>query len=136
METPLPEAIVLFDGVCNFCNTTVNTIIKYDKKAYIKFAPLQSVIGKELLAHHQIDLHKVDSVIFIQNGKAYLFSTAILRIARQLDGLFPLLYVFMLVPKFIRNPLYKWIAKNRYKWFGKKESCMIPTPEVKERFMG
>lgn len=129
-------AIVLFDGVCNFCNTTVNTIIKYDKRAYIKFTPLQSELGRELLNQYHIDVSKVDSVIFIENDKAYVFSSAILHIARRLKGLFPLLFVFKLVPAFIRNPLYKWIAKNRYKWFGKKDSCMIPSPEIRSRFIG
>lgn len=136
MEKRLPEAIVLFDGVCNFCNTTVNTIIRHDKRAYIKFAPLQSDLGKELLHQHQIDIHKVDSVIFIERGKAYVFSSAILYISRRLNGLFPLLFVFILVPAFIRNPIYKWIARNRYKWFGKMDHCMVPTPEVRSRFIG
>lgn len=130
------KAIVLFDGVCKFCNTTVNTIIKNDKKAYIKFAPLQSTIGKQLMEKYHLDLSKIDSVIFIENGRAYIYSGAILHIARRLGGLYPLMYAFILIPSFIRNPIYKWIAKNRYKWFGKNDSCMIPTPEVKDRFIG
>jgi predicted DCC family thiol-disulfide oxidoreductase YuxK len=104
--------IILFDGVCNLCNSSVTLVIKRDKKNIFKFAALQSEIGKH-----------------------YEKSTAALKIARHLSGGYPLLYGFMIVPNFIRNWVYDYIAKNRYKWYGKRESCMIPTPELKEKFL-
>lgn len=130
-----PNGIILFDGVCNFCNTSVNTIIKFDKKKYFRFAPIQSDIGKFLMDTYKLDPVKFDSVILCDDNKAYVFSSAILNIARKLGGIYSLGYAFVLIPKFIRDPLYKWIAKNRYKWWGKKDSCMIPTPELKSRFL-
>ncbi|SRX56174.1 thiol-disulfide oxidoreductase DCC family protein [Aequorivita sp. CIP111184] len=127
--------IILFDGVCNLCNGAVTYIIQRDKKNIFKFAALQSEIGKQLVAKFKIDTKKVDSIIFIDGEKHYEKSTAALRISKDLSGAYPLLFGFMIVPKFIRNAVYDYIARNRYKWFGKKESCMIPTAELKERFL-
>ena len=129
------SAIILFDGVCNFCNDSVNFIIKNDKKNYFKFAPLQSEIGEKLLAEHQIDREKTDSVIVVENEKAYTHSTAALRIAKNLGGIWSFAYAFIIVPKFIRDAAYNLIARNRYKWFGKKDACMMPTPEIKAKFL-
>ena len=128
-------AIVLFDGVCNFCNSSINRIIKHDKKNYFRFAPLQSVIGQELLKKYAIDSSQTDSIILIENNKAYIKSTAILRVTKHLNRLYPLMYSLLIIPPFIRNGVYDLIARNRYKWFGKKEVCMIPTPEIKEKFI-
>ncbi|KJJ38079.1 thiol-disulfide oxidoreductase DCC family protein [Aequorivita vladivostokensis] len=127
--------IILFDGVCNLCNGAVTFIIKRDKKDVFKFAALQSEIGRELTSKFNIDTSKVDSIILIDGEKHYEKSSAALRIAKYLSGAYPLLFGFMVVPKFIRNAVYDYIAKNRYKWFGKKESCMIPTAELKSKFL-
>ena len=128
------ERIVLFDGICNYCNAMINFAIRNDKKAILKFAPLQSEAGKRLKEEYKIT-PGVDSVIFIENGKVYSHSVAAIRIARYLRWPAKALYGFIVVPKFIRQPIYKWIARNRYKWFGKKEACMIPTHDVRVRFL-
>lgn len=127
--------IVLFDGVCNLCNSSVNFVIKRDKKNIFKFAPLQSEIGRELTSKFSIDTSKVDSIILIDGEKHYEKSSAALYIAKNLSGAYPLLFGFMIMPKFIRNAVYDYIARNRYKWFGKKDSCMIPTKELKSKFL-
>lgn len=123
--------IILFDGVCNLCNGAVNFVIKRDKKNVFKFATLQSEHAEEF----GFDLTKMDSIILIDGDKNYSKSSAALHIARHLSGAYPLLYAFMILPKFIRDWVYDYIAKNRYKWFGKKESCMIPTPELQDKFL-
>ena len=128
-------SLILFDGVCNFCNSSVNKIIKHDKKNRFKFAALQSEIGKKLLKKHSIDSTKTDSIILIENNSAFTKSTAILKISKHLSGIYPLAYGFIIIPTFIRNFAYDFIARNRYKWWGKKDSCMIPTQEVKEKFI-
>lgn len=128
-------AIVLFDGVCNFCNSSVNFIIRHDKKAHFKFAPIQSEIGKVLCEKFEIDVQKIDSIILIENDQFNIKSSAILRITKKLNGTYPLLFGFIIIPRFVRDAAYDLIARNRYKWFGKKESCMIPTPDEKERFV-
>ncbi len=127
--------IVLFDGVCNLCNGAVTYIIKRDKKNVFKFAALQSEVGQQLISKFNIDTSKVDSIILIDGEKHCEKSSAALHIAKQLSGAYPLLFGFMIVPKFIRNAVYDYIARNRYKWFGKKESCMIPTKELKSKFL-
>lgn len=127
--------IILFDGVCNLCNSSVTFIIKKDSKNKFKFAALQSEVGQELVDRFHIDTDKTDSIILIDEEKAYIKSTAALRIAKELNGGWPLLYGFMILPNFLRNWVYDWVAKNRYRWFGKQESCMIPTPELKGKFL-
>lgn len=129
------QPIILFDGVCNFCNGAVNFTIKRDKKATIKFAALQSETGRQLVQQYGFPADDMRSFLFIENGKAYNRSTAALRVCRHLKGLWPLCYGFIIVPAFIRNGIYDWIAKNRYKWFGERQECMIPTPEVRARFL-
>jgi len=129
------KKIILFDGVCNLCNGSVVFIIKRDKKDVFRFAALQSEIGQELISKLNIDTSKTDSIILVTNDSYTSKSTAALKIARELSGGYPLLYVLMIIPAFIRNFVYDIIAKNRYKWFGKKESCMIPTPELKAKFL-
>ena len=129
------QPIILFDGVCNFCNSAVNFVIKRDKKASILFTPLQSDSGQKLLQQYNLPPGDMQSFVFIDNGKACIRSTASLKVCRYLKGLWPLCYAFIIVPKFIRDSIYNWIAKNRYKWFGVRQQCMIPTPEVKARFL-
>lgn len=130
----MDNAIVLFDGVCNYCNAMVNFAIKFNKSKSLRFAALQSKTGQLLRKQYNV-LPEIDSVVFIENKKAYVYSTAALKICKHLIFPFNLLVVLLWVPKFIREPIYKWIAKNRYKWFGKKEQCMVPTPELKNRFL-
>ena len=127
--------IILFDGICNFCNSAVNFTIKRNKKATIFFAALQSDAGIRLLKEHDLPLEDMQSFIFIEKGKAYNRSTAALKVCRHLRGLWPLCYGFIIIPKFIRDGIYNWIARNRYKWFGIKQECMIPSPAVKARFL-
>jgi predicted DCC family thiol-disulfide oxidoreductase YuxK len=129
------QPVILFDGVCNFCNSAVNFTLKRNKKANIRFAALQSEAGQKLLEQYHLPKDSLQSFIYIENGSAYNRSTAALKVCRHLRGLWPLCYGFIIVPRFIRDGIYNWIAKNRYKWFGMKQSCMIPAPEVKVRFL-
>jgi predicted DCC family thiol-disulfide oxidoreductase YuxK len=128
-------AIVLFDGVCHLCNNSVSFIIRHGRRGYFKFAPLQSPIGQELLRQHHLPSDELDTFVLIEEGKAYTRSTAALRVAKQLDGLWPVAYTLIVVPQPLRNVAYNVVAKSRYKWFGKRETCMIPTAEIKERFL-
>jgi predicted DCC family thiol-disulfide oxidoreductase YuxK len=129
------QDIVLFDGVCNLCNAAILFIIKRDKNNRFKFAPLESDTGKELLSMHQIDSSKIDSIVLISGDSAFAKAGAALRISKHLTGLWPLLYSLVIIPRCISDGVYDFIARNRYKWFGKKESCMIPTPELKSKFL-
>ncbi len=135
MKTAYRNKVVLFDGVCNLCNNSVVFIIKHDKEDRFRFAALQDAAGESLLAQHKVDTNTVDSIVLVDNEKTYTKSDAALRIALFLNGLYPLLYGFMIVPRFLRNWVYDLIAGNRYKWFGKKDNCMIPTPELKSKFL-
>ncbi len=131
----LYQHIVLFDGVCNLCNSGVQFIIKKDKRNLFKFAALQSDFGKELLVKYQIDTKSLNTFVYVNKDKAYIKSTAALKIAKALKRGWQIFYIFIIIPAFIRNFIYDFIAKNRYRWFGKKESCMIPTPELKAKFL-
>ncbi|MGB1121812.1 MAG: thiol-disulfide oxidoreductase DCC family protein [Saprospiraceae bacterium] len=124
--------IILFDGVCNLCNGAVQFIIERDKKRQFRFASLQSDFGQQ---YQQQVGAAVDSILLVKNDKIYQKSSAALRIARHLDGLWPLLFLFIIVPPFIRNSIYDWIARNRYRWFGKQDSCWLPTPDLKALFL-
>ncbi|MBO6661883.1 MAG: DUF393 domain-containing protein [Roseivirga sp.] len=127
--------ILLFDGVCNLCNSSVNFIIDHDPKGHFKFAALQSEFGQKKLEELGFDQEEFDSLVLLSGDKVYKKSSAALRIARKLSGLYPLLYVFIIIPPFIRHGVYNIIAKNRYKWWGKRDSCRMPTPELKARFV-
>jgi predicted DCC family thiol-disulfide oxidoreductase YuxK len=129
------ESIVLFDGVCVFCNGSVNLIIRNDPKGRFKFCPVQSEKGQALLQAHGLPLDYLASLVLVENGKAYTHSTGSLRIARRMRGLWPLFYVFMLVPRVVRDFVYRLVADNRYKLFGRHDACMMPTPEVRARFL-
>ena len=127
--------IILFDGVCNLCIRAVQFIIKRDKKKQFLFASLQGQTGQELLRKFNLPADKFHSLLLIEGDKSFTHSTATLRIARRFQGPWKLLYGFIIVPKFIRNAIYRWVSRNRYQWFGKQEECMVPTPALKERFL-
>ena len=129
--------IVLFDGVCNFCSASVQFMIARDPKARLKFAALQSEAGKKLMKEHGMADFSgdPDSIVVIDEGKVYEHSSAALRIARVLSFPWPVFYVGIIWPKFLRDAIYRFIAKRRYKWFGRKESCLVPTPELRARFL-
>lgn len=130
------KLIVLFDGICNFCNDSVQRIIKNDQKDRFRFASLQSEIGQELTRERGIDTSQVDSIILIDPGNAYYIkSTAALEIAKRMDGLYPMLQLFLILPASVRDWGYDYISKNRYKWFGKRDECKIPTPDEKAKFI-
>ena len=129
------HSIILFDGVCNLCNGAVQFVIKRDNKNRFLFASLQSEEGKQILEDNNFPANKSDSFLLVEDGKVYERSTAALRVLKNLSGLRSLLYGFIIVPKFIRDSVYNWIAKNRYQWFGQKDECMIPTPELKAKFL-
>ena len=129
------QSIVLFDGVCNFCNSSVNFIIRNDPRHRFKFAPLQSEAAQELLGKYGLNPTDLDSVVLIEKGQAFTRSTAALRIAKHLNGGWAWFSVFLVVPTSIRDFFYKLFAKNRYKLFGKTEACMMPTPELRIRFL-
>ncbi|WP_243646950.1 thiol-disulfide oxidoreductase DCC family protein [Scopulibacillus darangshiensis] len=126
--------MVLFDGVCNLCNGSVQFIIKRDPKGYFKFASLQGEAGKELIKGYGIPENS-DSFILIKDGEWYSKSSAALRVCRHLKGFWKLLYIVRFIPRQIRDHVYDIVARNRYKWFGKSESCMIPDPKLKDRFL-
>lgn len=129
------DHIILFDGVCNLCNGAVNFIIKKDKKQLYRFASLQSDVGIHLLKQYDLESNDLNSFVLIENNKAYLKSSAALHIAKNIGGFYSILYGFMVIPRFIRDFVYSIIAKNRYKWFGKTNACMMPTPQLQARFL-
>jgi predicted DCC family thiol-disulfide oxidoreductase YuxK len=128
------ERIVLFDGVCNFCNGAVNWIIAHDPDAKFKFAPLQSEIGEKMRKKFGI-ADDVDSIVLIESERAYTYSSATLRILKTLGGTWSLAFIGIIVPRPIRDWFYRYFARNRYRWFGKRDACMLPTPDVRERFV-
>ncbi|GBL35764.1 uncharacterized protein YuxK [Filimonas sp.] len=129
------EKIILFDGVCNFCNFWVKFAGKRDGKKVLKFAPLQSETGQTLLRKNGISTDKLSTVVFLDDGKVYTQSGAAFRICKYLDGIWKLGYVFIIIPKPLRDYLYNLIGRNRYRWFGKSDSCMLPTADMKDRFL-
>ncbi len=129
------ERIVLFDGVCNFCNFWIQFALKRDRNRNLMFTSLQGETAKKLLPQYGIDPEVLTSVIFIDQGVVYKESSAALHVCRYLDGGWKILYALIIIPAFIRDGIYKWIGRNRYKWFGKQESCMLPTPEQRSRFL-
>jgi len=128
--------VLLFDGVCNLCNGLVQFVIRRDPDGHIHFASLQSEAGQALAAEAGLPTDDLTTAVLYHEGRFYLKSDMALEVARLLGGLWSVLYVFKLVPGSVRNALYDWVARNRYRWFGKRESCMIPTPDLKARFLG
>jgi predicted DCC family thiol-disulfide oxidoreductase YuxK len=135
-RTRLQERLlVLFDGVCQFCNSSVNFIMDHDPARRFCFAALQSPLGEAMLRRFHLPTNSVDSVILIEQNRCYLKSTAALRIARRLQSPWPALSLFIVLPALVRDLGYDWLARNRYRWFGKLDMCRVPTPEVRERFV-
>lgn len=127
------QPIIFFDGVCNLCNGAINFIIDRDKTAYFRFAPLQSKEAAKCIPTSVRE--NTDSIILLDSGKIYSKSTAALKVAKDLDGLWKTFYVLIIFPKFIRDFVYDFIARNRYNWFGKRETCRLPTEDIKNRFL-
>ena len=127
--------IVLFDGVCNLCNRAINFVIDRDPELVFRFASLQSHVGERLLTGFEIDTNETDSLVLIEEGRAYVCSTATLRIVRRLGKLWPVVYGLIVVPRPLRDAVYKAIARRRYRWFGRRETCRLPTPEEQARFL-
>jgi predicted DCC family thiol-disulfide oxidoreductase YuxK len=136
INIPNDKHIILFDGVCNFCNSSVRFVMKRDKKDLYRYASLQSDLGRQMTEERGIDTSEIDSTILIIPDQAYYIkSDAALQISKNLSGLYPLLNVFSIIPTSIRDFFYDIVARNRYKWFGKKEECQIPTPEERSKFL-
>lgn len=129
------NCILLFDGECNLCNKSVQFVIKRDKKANIKFASLQSETGKQIMQQFNIPSEYIDSIILLERGNVYYKSTAALRLSKKMDALWPLCFTIIIIPAFIRNIIYDFIARNRIKWLGKADTCWVMTPEFKNRFL-
>jgi len=131
----LDSQIVIFDGICNFCNGAVNFIIKRDSKAAFKFAPMQSETAQELLLQHEVRIVGDDSFILIKNGRCFVRTNAALEITKDLDGFWFIFRAFKIVPAVVRDYFYWVLARNRYKLFGKRDTCMVPNTEVLDRFL-
>ena len=135
-DLPKDKKIILFDGVCNLCNSSVQYVIKHDKKDIFRFVSLQAVLGQKTVKHIGINPIHIDSIVLYEPGISYYYkSTAALEIAKGLSGVFTLAAFFVILPTGVRDFVYDYVAKNRYKWYGKKENCMIPTPELKVKFL-
>lgn len=132
---PRGKKVILFDGVCNVCDSFVQFILKRDKKGQFLFASLQSEIGKQLLKKHQVQVKELSTVVLIDGDKSYTHSDVPLRVMKALGSVYSLLYPFRILPKDFRNKIYDWFSNNRYRFFGKKEVCMLPEPEWRSRFL-
>ena len=135
MKAGVDKPIILFDGVCNLCQGSVQFVLKHDTKRQFLFASLQSVVATELISTFQNTPSRTDSFVLIENGTMYTRSAAALRVCRRLNGVFQLLYGLIIIPAFIRDAVYDVVARNRYKWFGKSQECWLPTPELSARFL-
>jgi len=135
MEELISHPVILFDGVCNLCNSSVQFIIKHDKKRIFRFASLQSEFGKKIISRFDLKNKNIDSILLYENSSVSDKSTAVLFILKKMGGIYSVLYALIILPKFIRDGIYDFVARNRYRWFGKQESCMIPTTELKKLFI-
>ncbi|MCR6110825.1 DUF393 domain-containing protein [Bacillus sp. A301a_S52] len=127
--------IILFDGVCHLCQSSVQFIIKRDPKNHFAFASLQSDVGKNLIGQTRISQESNSVVLIKANGKSYIHSSAALQIAKKLKGAWKLASILLIIPAFMRDPIYRFIARHRYTWFGRSENCMVPTPKQRQRFL-
>lgn len=135
-DLPIDKKIILFDGVCNLCDASVQFIYKHDKNDIFRFVAIQSELGQKIIKHIGVDTSKIDSIILYEPGLSYSYKAeAALTIAKNLSGIYSLLGYLNFIPNSIKNIVYDYIAKNRYKWYGKKDACMLPTPELKAKFL-
>ena len=135
MGTNTERRIVFFDGICNLCNSSINFIIDRDPLVKFRFAPLQSDLARELLCKYEINTENLESLVYYDGKNIYRRSRAVLEIVKRMRRLWPLLYVFILIPAFVRDIIYDFVAKNRYKWFGHQSACRVPTSELRARFL-
>lgn len=135
MKAEIPEPVLLFDGVCNLCNGSVQWILQHDRRGIFRFASLQSDTGQTLLKHFQLAVDQFDTVVLIDGAQMFTRSDAALEIVRRLNPPWSWLWIFRIIPRPLRNAVYDWVARNRYRWFGRQEQCMLPRPEWKNRFL-
>src|SRR3954471_7457378 len=135
MDAKLPDHLIVFDGVCNLCNDAVQFVIRHDRRGRFMFTSLQSEAGQEILRGNGLPADHFDSFIYIRDQKVYQRSGAALYMLRDIGGLWSLLFAFIIVPRFIRDFVYDTVARHRYRWFGRRESCIIPTSELRGRFL-
>jgi predicted DCC family thiol-disulfide oxidoreductase YuxK len=131
----IPDQLVLFDGVCNLCSALVQFVIRHDPAAKFRFAAIQSEIGGEIFQSHGLDPADLQTFVFVAEGKMFLRSDAAIEVVSRFGGAWRIFRIFQFVPKVLRDSIYSFIARNRYRWFGRKEVCMVPTAEIKERFL-
>ena len=131
----MEQAVILFDGVCNFCNASVNFVIRHDRRNHFRFAPLQSAAGRALQTEYGLNPDALNTFILVENGKSYGRSDAALKVVRRLGFPLNITYAFIVVPRFLRDSLYNFAARNRYKWFGKKDACMVPDERLRRKFL-
>tara|TARA_R110002051_G_C8408221_1_gene449710 strand:+ start:99 stop:542 length:444 start_codon:yes stop_codon:yes gene_type:complete len=129
------KSIIFFDGICNLCNASIDFVMQRDNKAHFLVGALQEDFSKEILSKYEVKEDYLDSLVLLEDGEIYYKSTAALKIAKHLSGLWPALYLLIVLPKFLRDPIYNWIGSNRYRWFGKKSTCRLPTPAEKAKFL-
>ncbi len=134
-EVPAEHPVLLFDGVCNLCNQSIQFVIRNDPDAVFRFAPLQSDVGQELLSEFGMPTDELESVVLVEGDEYYTKSSAALRTAKHLGGVYRLLWPLRVIPRRLRNVVYDFIANRRYRWFGKRDSCMMPTPDIEARFL-
>mgnify|MGYP001009135134 CR=1 FL=1 len=134
-KIPQNKQLILFDGVCNFCDKTIQKAIKADKNNVFVFPSLQSELGQEILKYIGVDSSTDSIVLYQPNVAYYIESDAVIEIAKHLSGIYPLLQAGKILPKIVRNKMYRYVASNRYKWYGKKEECVIPLPEIRSKFL-
>jgi len=135
-ESAVAGPLVLYDGQCGLCNHSVQLIIRHDRRGRFRFAALQSDAGQALLARHGLAADVIDTVVLVDGGRAFTRSRAALRIAGGMDAPWPLLRAFAIVPRPLADVVYDFVARNRYRWFGRSDACMLPPPEVRARFLG
>ncbi len=129
------KTILLFDGYCNLCHSSVQFVLKHEKNNDLYFTSLQSPSGIEILNHYSINPKETDSLVLIEKNKAYIKSSAALRVSKYLKGLYPIAFGLLIIPSFIRNWVYDYVAKNRYKWYGKMDNCLVPDGNLLKRFL-
>jgi predicted DCC family thiol-disulfide oxidoreductase YuxK len=131
----IPDNLILFDGVCNLCNASVQFVIRHDSEGKFRFAAIQSEIGRETFQSNGLDAADLQTFVLIADGRVFLRSDAAIEVLSRLGGLWKAFAIFRFVPRSARNSIYSFIARNRYRWFGRKDACMVPTPEIRERFL-